>query len=90
MGALHENDGGKSTWRAVMSVAATVCVLGFAGLLWMHDFGGAAKTRAALVSDAPAVPNDFLRAPAATGVPSAESVFKGAGYVPPEEPVAQF
>ena len=90
MGALHENDGGKSMWRAVMSVAATVCVLGFAGLLWMHDFGGAATTRAALVSDAPAVPNDFLRASPATGIPSAESVFKGAGYVPPEEPIAQF
>ena len=90
MGHLHEHDGAKPTWRAVMSVAATLCVLGFAGLLWMHDFGGAATTRAALVADAPASPTDFLRAPAATGVPSAESVFKGAGYVPPEEPIAQF
>ena len=89
MGDLHRSDGNTPTWRAVMSVVATLCVLGFAGLLWMHDFGGAA-TRAALVADAPALPNDFLRAPAATAVPSAESVFKGAGYVPPEEPIAQF
>jgi hypothetical protein len=88
MGTVHSH-GDKSTWRAVMSVAATLCVLGFAGLLWMHDFGGAATTRASAVSDA-APPIDFLRAPAATGVPSAESVFKGAGHVPPEEPIAQF
>ncbi|HKU85614.1 MAG TPA: hypothetical protein VJV77_04675 [Casimicrobiaceae bacterium] len=90
MRTLHESGSDRPAWRAVMSVAATLCVLGFAGLLWMHDFGGAATTRAALVSDAPAVANDFLRAPTATGVPSAESVFKGAGYVPPEEPIAQF
>ena len=90
MGTLHRSDGDKSAWRAMMSVAATLCVLGFAGLLWVHDFGGAATTRAALVSDASAPAYDFLRAPAATGVPSAESVFVGAGYVPPEEPIAQF
>ena len=90
MSTVHSNDGGKSTWRAVMNVAATLCVLGFAGLLWMHDFGGAATTRAAPVSDASPPTTDFLRAPAATGVPSAEGVFKGAGNVPPEEPIAQF
>ena len=90
MGTLRDSDRNEPTWRAVMSVAATLCVLGFAGLLWMHDFGGAATTRAALASGAPAPPNAFLRAPAATGVPSAESVFNGAGYVPPEEPIAQF
>ena len=90
MGKVHGRHGDKSAWRAVMSVAATLCVLGFAGLLWMHDFGGAATTRASLVSDASAPTIDFLRAPAATGVPSAESVFKGAGNVPPEEPIAQF
>jgi len=90
MDTLHEGDRNKPMWRAVMSVAATLCVLGFAGLLWIHDFGGATTTRAALLSDAPAPPNDFLRASPATGIPSAESVFKGAGYVPPEEPVAQF
>jgi hypothetical protein len=90
MGTVHSNGGDNSTWRAVMSVAATLCVLGFAGLLWMHDFGGAATTRAAPVSDASPPSTDFLRAPAATAVPSAESVFKGAGHVPPEEPIAQF
>ena len=90
MGTLRERDRDNPMWRAVMSVAATLCVLGFAGLLWIHDFGGATTTRAALLSDAPAPPNDFLRAPPATGVPSAESVFKGAGYVPPEEPIAEF
>lgn len=90
MGTVHSNGGDKSAWRAVMSVAATLCVLGFAGLLWVHDFGGAATTRAALVPAASAPTTDFLRAPTATGVPSAESVFKGAGHVPPEEPIAQF
>jgi len=89
MDTLHEG-GGKSKLGALMSVAATICVLGFAGLLWMHDFGGTAASRTAFVPEAPTPANDFLRAPTATGVPSAESVFKGAGYVPPEEPVAQF
>jgi hypothetical protein len=90
MTSAHERGGGNSKWGTLMSVAATLCVLGFAGLLWMHDFGGAAASRTTLVSEVPVQASDFLRAPAATGVPSAESVFKGAGYVPPEEPIAQF
>ena len=60
MSTLHEG-GDKPKWRALMSVAATLCVLGFAGLLWMHDFGGAAASRTALVPEAPTPANEPAR-----------------------------
>jgi hypothetical protein len=40
--------------------------------------------------ETPVPANDYLRAPTTTGVPSAESVFRGASYSSPEEPIAQF
>ena len=73
---------------AIMSIAAALCVIGLASMLWVHGGGVAAAGPAA--SQAPAAANDFLRAPTTTGVPSAESVFRGASYIQPEEPIAQF
>jgi hypothetical protein len=88
MNALHE--GSKSKWRALMTVAAALSVLGLAGVLWQHPSSGAAASSALIATDEPATMNDFLRAPATTGVPSAASVFRGADNVAPEEPIAQF
>jgi len=93
MGTVHrmETSTGRKT-GAIMSVAAALCVIGLAGVLWLHGSGiGAGGEAAALVSSAtPAPANDYLRAPTTTGVPSAARVFRGASYTPPEEPIAQF
>jgi hypothetical protein len=78
-----------SRLRAAMSVVAALSVLGLASVLWVHESGGGAAIRAPLLTNEPASVSDFLRAPAPTGVPSAESVFKGRN-VAPEEPIAQF
>ena len=78
--------------RAAMSVAAALCVLGLASIVWLH--GSVVSSADIAVSDTRAV--NFVaqdaNAPAAssaTGVPSAESVFRGKGYIAPEEPIAQ-
>lgn len=91
MGTVHrmETSTGRKT-GAIMSVAAALCVIGLAGVLWLHGYGiDAGGEAAALVSSATPA-NGYLRAPMTTGVPSAESVFRGASYTPPEEPIAQF
>lgn len=78
-----------SRLRAAMSVVAALSVLGLASVLWVHESGGGAPTRVPLLANEPASVSDFLHAPVSTGVPSAESVFKGRN-VAPEEPIAQF
>ena len=91
MNSLYEGGKGNSKLRTLMSVAAALSVMGLASLYWLHDFGGSGASRASLVVfDTPATGNDFLHAPTTTGVPSAESVFGGAKYSPPEEPTATF
>ena len=83
----------RGTLRVAMSVAATLCVLGLAGLVFLHAPDAAFATDDAMPrASAPAA----ATAPAAPGagwtgnVPSADSVFRGKGYVAPEEPIAQF
>ncbi len=79
--------------RAVMSVAAALCVLGLASLVFVH-----APDVALATDDTTSVAADTSRAmpPAAPGgawtnnVPQADSVFGGKGYIAPEEPIAQF
>jgi hypothetical protein len=88
----YEAEGSDRKIRTIMSVAAVLCVLGLASLVWLHDGqeAAAAATSASLVaSDVQPPAGDSLRE-SATGVPSAESVFRGAAYVAPEEPIAQF
>ena len=83
---------GKSL-RAVMSVAAALCVLGLASLVFIH-----APDVALATDDAPStvaraaqvVPPGAPGAGWTNNVPSADNVFRGRGYVAPEEPVAQF
>ena len=78
--------------RAAMSIAAALCVLGLASIVWLH--GSIVSSADIGMSDARAV--NFVgkdvndRATASdTGVPSAESVFRGKGYIAPEEPITQ-
>jgi len=89
MGKLYLNQE-RRTLRAAMSVVAALCVLGLAGLVVLHDGwtpGIVVSARPAVVSDAAAMGDSGM--PVATGVPSAESVFRGAAYAP-EEPITQF
>jgi hypothetical protein len=52
---------------------------------------GATATGATLfATDTQSLADDLARAPASTGVPSAESVFRDWKYTAPEEPIAQF
>ena len=82
--------------RASMSIAAALSVLGFTSLVWLHNSQPIlANTHAATaISDARA--SAAVSSPATSGpngpngVPSAESVFRGAAYMAPEEPIAQF
>jgi hypothetical protein len=94
MTTLHEGryeEHGKL--RARLSVGAALCVLGLASLVWWHDrrdMSSVALLPAAFVaSDGSAVATAAPPA-TATGVPSAESVFRGRGDVAPEAPIAQF
>lgn len=93
MTTLHE---GRSEQRgklsARLSVGAALCVLGLASLVWWHDrqeVSSVALPAAFVAADAPTAAN-VTGSARATGVPSAESVFGGRGYVAPEAPIAQF
>ena len=93
MTTLHE---GRSEQRgklsARLSVGAALCVLGLASLVWWHDrqeVSSVALPTAFVAADAPTAANAAGSA-TATGVPSADSVFRGHGYVAPEAPIAQF
>jgi hypothetical protein len=93
MTTLHE---GRSEQRgklsARLSVGAALCVLGLASLVWWHDrheMSSAALPGTFVAADTPAA--TAVNGPAGvTGVPSAESVFRGRAYVAPEAPIAQF
>ncbi|MGE5103712.1 MAG: hypothetical protein ACM3NZ_03135, partial [Betaproteobacteria bacterium] len=80
--------------RARLSVGAALCVLGLASLVWWHDRrdpSSVALPAAFVASDGSAIATAAAAPPATTtGVPSAESVFRGRGYVAPEAPIAQF
>jgi hypothetical protein len=79
--------------RAVMSVAAALCVLGLASLVFIH-----APDAALATGDTTSVAADTSRVipPALPGgawtnnVPQADRVFDGKAYIAPEEPIAQF
>jgi hypothetical protein len=92
MAKLHELDEAGRKRRAVMSVAAALCVLGLASFVVLHDSAptSIATNRVSfVVSDSLADGNvGGLTTP--TAVPSAESVFGHARYALPEEPIAQF
>ena len=94
MATLHRYGQAGRRLRAAMSVAAALCVLGFASLVWLHDSPEpilANSHAAAAVWDAPAsaaVSSSTTSRP--NGVPSAESVFRGSANIAPEEPIAQF
>ena len=99
--ALHERQKTAPVFRALMTVAAALCVLGLAGLVFVHAPDAAVTSRAAVavnpvtVRDASAVTPNTTRfattsAENFTGVPSAESVFRGKTDIQPEAPIAQF
>ena len=75
---------------AAMSAVAALCVLGFASLVFLHDASGPSLASAlpGVVGNLPATGD--AETSATTGVPSAESVFRGAPYKAPEEAIAQF
>ena len=84
---LNEPDSGL---RTTMSVAATLCVLGLATLVWLHDspqISVAAQPAPFVAVDSPAAGDTGTFG---TGVPSAERVFGHATYAEPEVPIAQF
>jgi hypothetical protein len=83
----QERQKSKDKLKAAMSVAATLCVLGLAGMMWLHDPDARSVERragsfAAPVSAATTLP--------ASGIPSAAKAFEGRKYEGPEEPIAQF
>jgi hypothetical protein len=94
MATLHRYGQAGRRLRAAMSVAAALCVLGFASLVWLHNSPEpilANSHAATAVWDEPAsaaVSSSTTSRP--NGVPSAESVFRGSAYIAPEEPIAQF
>jgi len=93
MATLHRQEPAGRKLRNLMSVAATLCVLGFASLVWLHNAPEATLTAigpADASSDTPKASFASSATAVATGVPSAESVFRNVPYTPPEEPMAQF
>jgi hypothetical protein len=79
------------TFRAVVGVVAAVCVLGFASLAFLHNAARPSMAASALpgpVGDPPVAGNAATSA--TSGIPSAESVFRGAPYLAPEETIEQF
>lgn len=90
MAILNEQEQARRRLRAAMSMAAALCVLGFASLVWLHNASQATVPG----TGGPAAIGDAYDAVApdttSSGVPSADSVFRNAGYVAPEEPIAQF
>ena len=90
MAKLHLHQQQQRARRAAMSVVAALCVLGFA-IVFLHDASSPSLAASALpgVVGNLSVPGD-AETSETTGVPSAESVFRGAPYKAPEEAIAQF
>jgi hypothetical protein len=78
------------TRRAAMIVVAALCVLGFASLVFLHDAWSPSMTASASPGVGILPVAGDAETPAATGVPSAESVFRGAPYKATEEAIEQF
>ena len=81
----------RRTLRTAVSVVGALFVLGFASLVFLHDASSPSMAASALpgvVGHSPAA--DDAGTSATTGVPSAESVFRGALYTAPDEAIAQF
>jgi hypothetical protein len=99
--ASHERQKTGPALRALMTAAAALCVLGLAGLVFVHAPDATVSARE-VVSVAPVTARDTAPANASTtrfaatsaenftNVPSAESVFRGKTNIPPEEPIDQF
>jgi hypothetical protein len=87
---LQERQNQGRALRASMSVAAALCVLGLASLVFVHAPDATISARDAGASSTASVAPVIAPADAFTAVPSAESVFRGKGYIAPEEPIAQF
>lgn len=77
------------TLRAFMTVAAALCVIGLAGLVFVHAPDPTIGALDAYVARTEATPR-IVESTGSTGVPSAESVFRDKPYVAPEAPIAQF
>ena len=77
------------TLRAFMTVAAALCVIGLAGLLFVRMPDPTIGALDAYVTRTEAAPRMVQNA-GSTGVPSAESVFRDKLYLAPEAPIAQF
>ena len=77
--------------RAAVSVVAALCVLSFAGLVFLHEASWPSMAASAVPGDVgnPPMADDSATS-ATTGLPSAERVFRGAPYQPPEEQIVQF
>lgn len=94
MATLHRHGQPGRRLRAAMSVAAALCVLGFASLVWLHNPAEpilANSHASTSVWDAPAsAPVSSSTNSGQNAVPSAENVFRGSAYIAPEEPIAQF
>jgi hypothetical protein len=92
MATLHQLDPAGRRRRAMMGVAAALCVIGLASLVVLHESTprSIAATRAPLVATEAPAGTPTAAAPGTTGVPSAENVFGHVRFAPPEEPIAQF
>jgi hypothetical protein len=93
MADFHQQELPERRLRNFMGVAAALCVLGLASLVWLHNSPEAALSGIAsrdAMPDAARAPMASQAVPTATGVPSAESVFRDAPYIAPEQPIAQF
>ena len=91
MATLHQLDPAGRRRRAMMGVAAALCVIGLASLVVLHESTpmSIAAMRAPLAAEARGA-TASTAAPAITGVPSAEFVFGHVRYALPEEPIALF
>ena len=97
---LYERQNPGRALRALMSVGAALCVLGLASLVFVHapdaaiSSGKGVTVTPVSARDAAAVTSNTRFATTSaenfTGVPSAESVFRGKTDIPAEEPIAQF
>ena len=92
MATLHQLDPAGRRRRAMMGVAAALCVIGLASLVVLHDSAsaGIAANAVSFTVSAALADGDASGLATPTGVPSAESVFGHPRYAAPEEPVPQF
>ena len=92
MATSHQLEQARRRQRAMMGVAAALCVIGLASLVVLHESTPASMpaTRVSLVATEALATTPTAAVSATTGVPSAESVFGHARYALPEEPIAQF